>query len=408
MMGCVMLLLPMAWRNLWRNPRRTIITLLVVTVGVWSILIFDVMLQAWATSSREANLRLLTGEGQIHASGYLDDPNVTLRMPPPDGALLANLNSPLVRAWAARVRVPAVVESEYRTRALTLLGVSPLKEREVSDLPSEIVAGRYLSSDADSGIVIGRDLADRLKTRIGKRVVVMAQAADGHLAEASYTIVGLFDGSVPAQNQFAFTGLRAAQSFLGIGADISEISFDGTKAAALNDVVIELRRAAPSRDIEPWTVLVPLAHMMEKFSQSYVVIWLMIMFVLMAIGIVNTQLTAVYERTREFGLLQALGMRPRLILLQVTLESAILIGIGVIAGVVLMLVTLAPFGNGLDLGFLAAGSEMYGAGRILHPRLDPGDAVRFSLAVWVLGIGAALWPARTAANTSPVTAMSQA
>lgn len=396
-----------AWRNVWRNPRRTLITLLIVAIGMWSVLMFDVMLKAWVTSSRDESLRLLTGEGQIHAIGYLDDPNVTYRMPQPDGAFLRALNSASGNAWAARVRVPAIIQSEYRTRAITLLGVSPQRERRISDLPAQVTAGRYLRDEDDAGIVIGRDLAARLKTRLGKRVIVMAQAADGHLAERSFTIVGLFEGVVGAEDEFVFTGLHAAQEDLGMGNDISEISFYSAKATPLNAAVAVLKRAAPSRDIAPWTVLVPLAYTMESISETYIDIWLAIMFILMAIGIVNTQLMAVFERTREFGLLQALGMRPGAILLQVTLENALLIGMGVVAGVALMFLTLAPYRNGFDLGFLAAGSELYGAGRVLHPQLDVYDAIRFSLIVWALGIAAALWPARMAAQIDPIVAMAE-
>jgi ABC-type lipoprotein release transport system permease subunit len=275
-------------------------------------------------------------------------------------------------------------------------------------VPSQLVAGRYLSGDGDTGVVIGQDLAERLKTRLGKRVIVMAQAADGHLAEASFTIVGLFGGMKAAQDEYVFTGLTTSQSMLGLGGGLSEISFDGAPKAPLADVVAGLKRAGPGLDIESWMQLSPLAATIESFSQTYVFIWLAIMFVLMAIGIVNTQLMAVFERTREFGLLQALGMRPGLIVLQVTLESALLIGLGVVTGAALMLLTLAPFGGTLDLGAMSGAMEMAGAGGVLHPHLDPRDAATYCLVVWLLGVGATLWPARMAAKAAPATAMSAA
>src|SRR5581483_9066436 len=262
LMGAFGLFAPLAWRNLWRNPRRTWITLAVVAVGVWSILAFDVVLKAWVESSRQEALRLLTGEGQIHAAGYLDDPGVAHRMPTPSGPLRAALNGPQVSGWAPRVRVSAIIQSEYRTRAVTLVGVSPAAERKVSDLPGQMLSGRYLRGPDEAGLVIGKDLAEKLKTRLGKRVIVMAQAADGHLAEVGLPIVGLFGNTRPAQDEFVFTGLATAQSTLGAGTDLSEISFDARPGATLNSVVAALKRAAPGLDVQSWETLQPLAFTM--------------------------------------------------------------------------------------------------------------------------------------------------
>ncbi len=406
MMGALKLLGPLAWRNLWRNPRRTIITLIVVAVGLYSILVFAALLDAWSQSSRDTALNLLTGSGQIHAQGYLDDPTVSRRMPPPDRALKSALGNPAINAWVGRVRVPAVVQSEYKTLPLTLYGVDPAGERRISTIPEQIADGRYLSGGSDTGIVLGRHLATRLKTRVGKRVIIMAQAADGSLAQRAYQVVGLFAGNQTTEDAFAFTGIATAQTMLGVGDDISEVSFHVPDEAQLAPVIASLRRAAPGLDVASWKALSPLAAAVNDFMDAFIYIWLWVMFVFMAIGIVNTQLMAVFERVREFGLLQALGMRPRLILLQVLLESALLIGTGVIAGMAASAATIAALHGGLDLGFLARGAEYIGAGHVLYPHLVPAEFLELSLLVWALGVAVALWPARKAASAKPVEAMS--
>ena len=405
MMDRLRLLLPLAWRNLWRNPRRTIITLLVVGVGLWSILTFSVLLKAWSVSSRDTTLKLVTGEGQIHATGYLDDPTVAHRMAPPTGKLERILTSPAIKARTERLRVSAIVQSEYKTLPMTLMGTDPAHERRISILPDRVREGRYLKGADDPGIVLGRNLAHRLKTRVGKRVVVMAQDENGKLAERAFQVIGLYAAPQRTEDEFAFTGLRTAQAFTGIGKDITEIAFVTQDNADIASVVKQLKSAAPDLDIQSWKTLAPLSYAVSTFFNEFILMWLWIMFALMAIGIVNTQLMAVFERIREFGLLQALGMRPHLVLMEVALESALLIGVGVGAGILISVLSVHAFSGGINLGFLGRGAELVGAGHILYPKVDAGDFALYSLIVWALGVIATLWPARRASRVSPVEAM---
>lgn len=401
------LLLALTWRNLWRNPRRSLLVMLAVAVGLWSIVDFTALMQAWARSTVTARLRTLTGEGQIHRPGYLADPSVRHRMAPPVGALRARLDSSPVAAWAPRVRVPAVARSERAALPVTLVGIEPPRERNLSFIGDPVIRGRPLHDAADGGVLIGRKLAQRLKTGVGKRIVLLSEADDGRLAERGFRIVGIYAAAQRTESEFVFTGLHAAQRMLAIGDGISEISFTLRDRRQLGGFLQTLRRAAPALDIQSWRTLQPLTEAMAQFVESFNDIWLGVMAVLVVFGVVNTLLMAVYERTREFGLLQALGLRPHLIVLQVLLESACLTAFGISIGTVGGVATIAWFHGGLSLGFLAGGAEWLGAGRIMYPRLNGQELLRAALLMWTLGVAASLWPAWRAARHSPVAVLGQ-
>ena len=405
MSSSVRLLAPLAWRNLWRNPRRTGITLIVVSVGLCSILLFASLLEAWSESSRNRTLSLLTGSGQIHATGYLDDPSVALTFPAPSAELVAELNGPDLMGWAPRISVPAVLQSEYKTLPVTALGVDPASEIAISSIPDRVRAGVYLEGPGDEGIILGQKLVDRLKTRLGKRVILLSQNRDGSLSEQGFKVVGVFSGLADVEEFYAFVGLSTLQTMLGVGPELSEIAFRSHDEVSTAAAVERLSVAAPDLDIRSWRTLSPSMATMDEMMNVVVLIWLWIMFIMMAFGIINTQLMAVFERVREFGLMQALGMRPRAILVLILLESTMLIGFGALIGVVLALLFLLSMAGGVDMSALTEGAALAGAGEFLYPQIHPVQIIWLTAVVWLLGVIVTLWPARKAAKSSPVEAM---
>jgi ABC-type lipoprotein release transport system permease subunit len=401
--GRLALFAALSWRNLWRNVRRTLITFAAISVGVWSMLVLAALMQAWGTSALQESIRMLTGDGQIHAPRYLDDPTVEHRFAPPAGKLRQSLDSREVAAWDARVRVPAIVQTARENAPVTLVGIDPAAERGLSFIPDAVRAGRYLDSVDGGGVLIGRKLAERLRTGLGKRVVVLSQSADGGIAERGFRVVGLFTAQ-QEQNEtgYVFVPRSTAQSMLKIGTDVSEIAFVLEDMSALPAFLDRLRGAAPQLSVVSWSTLEPFTQAILDIADGTIALWTVIMFILVAFGLVNTLLMAVYERTREFGLVQALGLRPRSLLLQVLLESALLVGIGVAVGVAAGVGTLLAFHGGLHLGAVAQGAALWGIGRTLYPVIDWPLTIYIAAFVWLMGVVTSLYPAWRAAREVPV------
>jgi len=273
--------------------------------------------------------------------------------------------------------VPGVVQSEYKTLPITILGVDPVAEAQISSVPAKLVEGRNLNGLNDDGVVIGKNLAERLKTEIGRRVILMSQGADGLLAQQSFYIVGIFDADQGFEDMYVFTGRSLAQQYLGLDNQISQIAFTVPLDTDLPMVMDRITAAAPDLDSRDWRKLSLLLAAMDTSMGAIIYVWLGIMIVLMSIGIINTQLMAVFERTQEFGLMRALGLKPKMVLMLVTMESALLIRLGVLVAMGLAALTIWSLRGGIDLSAYAAGLEEFQQGQELFPVINPSDYIIF-------------------------------
>ena len=399
----------LAWRNLWRNYRRTLIMLLAITVGVWAMIFMTALLRGMVDDMVKQGIVALPGHVQIHALGYRDDPSVTHSMPAPDPALQVVLNSEQVTAWTSRIKVPAMISSEYDNRGISLLGVDPAGETALGFKESDVIEGRFLTTADDPGIVIGRKLLKRLGTRLGKRVVVMSQDPENAIVDRGFRIVGVFKAELESREESVIYASRdVVQTMLAMGSEISEIAVLGSDYRSPEELTSNIQDAVTT-DIEAlsWLELDPYLGTMMNVMNGFVLVWMVVIFLALSFGLVNTLMMAVFERVREIGLMRALGMRPSAIVYQILVESLMLLALGLLAGNILAIGTIIPLKEGIDVSMVSEGMEMMGASSILYPVLQWPDLVLANAVVIILGIITSLLPAWRAAQYRPVEALSR-
>jgi ABC-type lipoprotein release transport system permease subunit len=305
--------------------------------------------------------------------------------------------------------VPARISSERDNRGVVLLGVDPGNEIALGSAPDDIVQGRFLESAADEGLVVGLKLLERLETDLGKRVVIMSQDPDNEVADRGFRIVGVYRGKLEAlEETFVYTGREPVQDMLGTAGLVSEIAANGDDYRNVDGLLSLIREAAPTgAEVLPWTELDTYLGGMLKVMDGFVLVWIVVIFMALSFGLVNTLMMAVFERIREIGLMQALGMKPSAILYLVLMESLLLLVLGLAAGNLLAFGTVLPLRGGIDLSVVAEGMEMMGVSSVLYPALKARDVATANVVVITLGLLTSLLPAWRAAQYRPVEAIAK-
>jgi ABC-type lipoprotein release transport system permease subunit len=399
----------LAWRNLWRNYRRTIITVAAISVGVWAMIFMTALMRGMVNEMVANGIDALPGYVQVHDPDYRDDPSVANLLPLSDTEIEARFAAAGVEAWASRVRVPAVVSSEYESRGVTLFGVDPAQELVIGAIGSVVAEGRALLDAADSGVVIGRKLAEKLDTETGKRIVLMSQDPDNEIADRGFRVVGLFSANLEAYEEtMVFAGKATVQAMLGIGDQVSEIAVSGDDYRNVNSLLRDVQAiSGDGVEVLPWQELNSYLGSMLAVMDGFVLVWMIVIFLALSFGLVNTLVMAVFERVREIGLMLALGMRPSAILGQIIVESFFLLLLGLALGNTLAWSTVIPLQDGIDISQVAEGMEMFGAASTLYPALELRDAVSANVVVLFLGFLASLSPAWRASRYEPVEAITK-
>ena len=397
----------LAWRNLWRNHRRTLIMIGAVTVGVWAMVFMTALMRGMVSDMMQDGVRNLPGHVQVHDPRFRDDPSVVNLISVPDSDIAERFDRAGIERWSSRVNVPAVISSERESRGVTLVGIDPHRDDALTGLSSMITTGRYLEDSDDTGLVVGARLLDRLDTELGKRVVLMSQDPDNEIADRGFRIVGVYEAKLEAQEEGAvYAGKATVTAMLGIPDRVTEIAVMGDDYRNVEPTYAQVA-ATVNDDLEVlrWTEIATYLGSMLNVMDGFVLVWFVVIFLALSFGLVNTLVMAVFERVREIGLMLALGMGPLVIVLQVIVESLLLLVIGLALGSLVGWLTVLPFEDGMDLSVVAEGMEMYGMSSVLYPELTLDDVLLANVVVLTLGFLASLSPAWRASRYEPMEAL---
>ena len=399
-----------AWRNIWRNPRRTSVILIAVVIGVWSMIFLGALMRGIIDGMIHNGIDTLTGHILIHQSRYPDDPSIDNSIA--DGSeVLREVDAllPTGSHAASRVRVNAIVSNARHNGGATLVGIDPDKEKPLSFIGSAVTRGRYLGAEDDGAILVGRALARRFDTKLGHKLILMTQDKTGQIASKAYRIRGIFQAEMEStEKAYVFVTQKSARKMLKMGPAISEISIllPSPDQAARTATALEAELGGQALNVRTWQEALPLLQAYLDLYDSFIMIWFLVVFVAMGFGILNTTLMAVFERMREYGLLKALGMRPLRIVKGILTEALIILLVGLCIGNVVGLASAWALSfHGIDLSALAQGVEYAGMSRVIIPLVLPKDILGANLVVLLLGLLVCLYPAFKAARFMPVEAM---
>jgi len=409
--------LKLGWRNLWLHPMRTGLTVAALALGIAALTFLSAMNDGWLQQIRTNFALTLTGHLQIHADGFQQTLKLARHIEHPAQVMQELDDLQGIHSVSSRLRVSGLASAAGANAGALVYGVQPEKEQKLSRMASFVQQGRWLLDSDDRAVVLGDGLADRLQVGLGDKVVLMAALDNGDIASEVFRVRGLLhSGVLDIDDLAAVVPLKRAQQWLDMEQGVTDIVVRADEFSQVKGLVTTLRARLHAGDgtmpgegdyeVMSWSDIDPMAEQWSAFADAYTWIVLAVVILVVLAEVLNTMLMSMHERSREFGLMGALGVKASQMFFMVIWETVILVMAGSLLGFVVGGWIVWYYGDvGIDLSqFAVAFSFMY-MSPIIHPLLAFDSLLGILGAAMLGALVAGLFPAWKVARLDPATAM---
>jgi ABC-type lipoprotein release transport system permease subunit len=400
----------MAWRNMWRNWRRTLIASIAIVLGMILLIFMDAMIRGSDQAIYANAVRLYGGNVQVHAPGFRDKSSRLPLLPLEDADVVIERasNKPNVVSVAKRISTGGMVSNREGTYPVSITAIQPDSEASVSLVAENISGGRFLTSDDGDSILIGQEMADLLDVSVGDRITLVGKRKDESMRERSMTVVGIFSlGLGEAEKGLVYINLPVAQTLYNLRDQETEVAITMEQIGQEEALISSLEPELTNYEVDSFYDLRPEIGEVLAQKSTFTTALGLIVLLMASIGILNLMLMAVYERTREMGVLAALGMKGRQLMGLFLLEGMFIGLIGAVLGCVISwLLVTAVAQAGIDYSFAQGTGDITALmGDRLYPSIPISNIINYGIAVVVIAALASLIPAWQAARSEPAEAL---
>jgi ABC-type lipoprotein release transport system permease subunit len=403
------LYLRLAWRNLWRHRRRTVIVVSAISMTMGMMMWYDGLMAGFNDAIYGNAIKVMGGNIQVHPQGYSETNQNSLTSLPDDQALLKAAKAiPSVVSASPRIQTGGLASNHKGAFGVSIIAIEPETEQGVFLPAQHVTTGSYLHANDQDVVFIGKGLADAMDVKVGDRFALAGRATHNQMRSRTMTVGGIYDiGMADIEKQTVYMSMAEAQSLYRMEGQSTMLTITLDRIGGEAEVMRQLNNAVPGTEIQSWQTLFP--DMQRAFNSKNAVmdVFSIIILAVAGIGLLNMLLMAVFERTREIGVLGAFGMRPGQISTLFLLEGLLMGLVGIAAGVVLGLVINIILGKvGIDFGqYSSLTSYMALISGKIYPTLGMQKLVlRVSVAL-IISLIFSLLPAWVAGRREPAQAL---